>query len=249
MNNPSRRALAALFAVSTTAMADTVTITYDNSIFAHGSANGLSLNITSPSRSLSGVEAGEFQATVNSHTGAVTDANFVDSTSDFFLYCYDLFQYISPGGTYTYTINYAGALPSTLAFLGAVNDVLTGGADNDPYAWLHPTSTTESAAIQLGIWESLYDAGGTWSLSSGNFTASGYSSSVGTEYASFITALNGGGTTPVPLSQTMVLTSPDVQDQITGNRPPQRDLPEPGSLALIAAGLLAAGAARRARKG
>lgn len=254
LKNFSRLAIAAAFAVSTGAFADTVTLTYDNPIYAHGS-DGVVLAGNPPgpptSYPYTSVGAGEFGATVNSYTGGLTSANFVDSQSDFFLYCYDLFQTISAGGQFTYTVNYTAAQSRTLDFLGAVNYVLNGNTNawSDPFAWLHPANAGVSAAIQLGIWDSLYDTDSDFSLATGSFQASGLDAGTTSEYALFQAAVQNASVNDVPLSQTMVLQSADHQDQITGYRPPRRDLPEPGSLALLAAGLIAAGVARRARKG
>ncbi len=252
MKNFSRLAIAAAFAVSTTAFADTITLTYNSSIYAHGS-DGVNLAGTPPpphpsSYPYTSVGAGEFGAHDVTVTGSLTTANLVDSSSDFFLYCYDLFQTIGPGGTYTYTVNYTGALAHTLDFLGAVNSVLNGASGTDQFAWLHPTTTGESAAIQLGIWESLYDNDPNFSLATGSFQASGLDAGTATEYAQFQAAVSTTASLPLPF--TMVLESATNQDQITGLRPSQRNFtPEPGSLALLAAGLIAAGVARRKRKG
>jgi PEP-CTERM motif-containing protein len=235
----ARVALVAGLAVSTAAVADTVTIKYDNPIFAVGNIN---VTITSAG----GVGAGEFSATVLSHTGSISDANFVDSKDDFFLYCYDIFQHISAGNTYTYNVNYTGATSRTLDFLGAVNHVLNPGG-SDPFAWLHPANGDISGAIQVGIWESLYDLHTDWNLGSGEFTATGLSAGATTEYGLFQAAVLNPSVADIAQSQTMVLTSTDVQDQITGHRGSRFDLPEPGSIALVAVGLLAAGFARRRR--
>jgi hypothetical protein len=255
LKNLTRVAIAAAFAVSTSALADTITVQFDNPIYAHGSDT---ISITSSAAppnpyAVPGPGAGEFGATVTNYTGALTGASFVDSQSDFFLYCYDLLQSISQGGKYTYTVNYGGALGRTLNFLGAVNYVLSGNSNtwSDPYAWLHPASESISAAIQIGIWESLYDdpskgGDGAWSLTTGHFQASGLNGGTLTDYNSFIAAL--GSSNSAAQNQTMVLENDRNQDQITGLRPPRFDTPEPGTLALIATGLIAGGIARRKRK-
>jgi hypothetical protein len=260
LKNLTRVAIAAAFAVSTSALADSITVTFDNPIYAHSSDTVSITSSAAPPNPypIANPGAGEFGSTVvnyvNTVPGNLSSASFVDSQNDFFLYCYDLLQTISQGGTYTYQVNYGGALGRTLDFLGAVNYVLNGNSNtwSDPYAWLHPADTSASAAIQIGIWESLYDdpsknGDGLWSLTTGHFQASGLNAGTSTDFTHFIGAL--GAANSVAQNQTMVLESPDHQDQITGFRPPRFDTPEPGTLALIATGLIAGGIARRKRNG
>ena len=72
--------------------------------------------------------------------------------------CHDLRQGLHGG---TYTVNYS-VDARTLDFLGAVNYVLNGNSNTwaDINAWLHPSNGNIGAAIQVGIWKSLYETSG-----------------------------------------------------------------------------------------
>ncbi len=130
-----------------------VTIEFDTPIFSAGSDN---VHITFP---------GEFRGVQTAHvaagrfTGSATnlvdvDASiFVEGLDSVFMYCYDLYDAISGGDVVPYTIDFDAVMQRTLKFLGAVNSVLNEGKTaHDPYAWVRPTSTGQSAAIQLGLW-------------------------------------------------------------------------------------------------
>jgi hypothetical protein len=233
-------------AISTAATADTITIRYDNPVYTPFAYDAMSLSTNGGASSFS-VGAGRHQATVLGTTGALIDSDLVDNASDLFLYCYDLFEYINHGQTVTYTIDYNGPVARTLDFLGAVNYVLNGNTNTwaDPYAWLHPTSTQMAAAIQVGIWESLYDASG-WNLAGGTFRASGLDSGTGTQWTAFKTAVLNAAVNDLPSGMAMTVVRRGSQDQIIGRRPvDEQELPEPGSLALTGLALLAALALRR----
>jgi hypothetical protein len=229
--------------VSTSALADTVTVNWSSPIIAPTPADTVSWAGTSAAGSDS-APAGRFHGSITSFSGAITAGQFVDSQSSLLAYCYDLLQFVSDG---PYTINYA--VPGrTLEWLGAVNYVLNGNSNTwvDAYAWLHPADSNIAAAIQIGIWESLYDPSG-WSLTAGEITFSGLAGATSTAYASFQTAVENASVNDLPSGLAMLFVSDGNQDVITGRRP-DRQLPEPGSLALLGLGAALGAWSRRRRR-
>jgi hypothetical protein len=196
---------------------DTVKLTFPNLAPAHGSTT-------------EDVNAGRFQGTATNLQG-VSPSIFVDGVNDVYLYCYDLYQNISSGQGVNYTINFNGELSRTLDFLGAVNSVMNLNKPSfDPYAWLHPVSASQGAAIQLGIWESKYETSPNWSLTSGSFTASSLSGSTQAWWDGFQAAI--GTANSLDGGQVMTLESGSYQDMIAGD-PAPLNVPEPGSMALV----------------
>jgi hypothetical protein len=117
-------------------------------------------------------------------------------------------------------------------------------AGPDPFDWLRPTSDGLAAAIQIGIWETLYDDGAAFSLTGGAFQASGLEGATSTELAGILALLGSANPLNAALVMTLHTTGPNGQDLITGYREPLR-VPEPGSLALLGLAAAAAGFVRR----
>jgi hypothetical protein len=239
-------------AVCATTQAATIDVTYDNPIFNPLGSDGVTLQVTAPLSPVGpeGTGAGRFQGTASDLQG-IAASRLVDSVADLYMYCYDVYESISSGQTVdNYLVQFVGdpqgPTARTLDFLGAVNYVRNGNSNTwaDPYAWLHPANTTEAAAIQLGIWESRFDSGNSWDLSTGSLLASGFSAATDAQYQLYRTAVLNPGTNDLPANLAMTLVKDGAQDVITG----LRSVPEPATIALAGLALAFAGGSRLRRK-
>lgn len=237
---------AALALAASAAPAASLHVTFDNPIFSGVPAPAYdAVSITYPGQNggaprSASVAAGRFQGTGSNLVG-VDPSIFVDSLDDLYMYCYDVYQAVGNGWQVDYTVNFDGERPRTLQFLGAVNEVLNAERGSaDTFAWLHPSSGAQAAAIQLGIWESRYESDSAWSLAGGAFRASALDAGTATYMSRFFAAVP----TAAALDGRYVMTleSGVAQDMITGD--PPLPVPVPGTLALA---LLALPLLRRRR--
>lgn len=238
----------ALAGIASTGQAAMVTVVFDTSIFNGPSApSSDTVRITYPPQSGTSPQsadtaAGRFQGAITAYSGVVASI-FVDGLDDLYMYCYDVYEHIGGGWTVNYTINLDGENARTLDFLGAANHVLNqNGATYDPFAWLHPGTGYEAAAVQLGIWESKYDTG-PWDIGIGSFKATNLDADTRSALDTFFAAIDGAAA--LDGQYVMTLEAAGAQDMITGDPPPPADVPEPGTLALLGAAFVGLVTTRR----
>ena len=179
--------------------------------YVHGGPSSVALS-GSASQGAGTVNAGEFSGLFNG--------------TSFLSYCIELTQTFSFGTTYT---DYS--LASPIAQLGAPKATQIGQLLTAAGGFTASITASQSAALQAGIWEIVYENLGPFNLGSGNFQAA-----PGSVSAADITAVNGYLANLGTYSATAftVLHSPEHQDFITA-------VPEPETYALMMAGLLGVG--------
>ena len=222
--------------------APSITVQFDNPIFCQLGYDAVQIHFQQDgSQKSEWVAAGRFQG-VGSEVLGVPETIFVDGLSRLYMYCYDVYQNISHGQKLNYAIAFDGETERTRDFLGAVNSVLNKDkcADSyDPFAWLHPVDGYQGAAIQLGIWERLYETSGNpLSIARGAFSATINNSQTTGYLAEFFTAV--GSSDALLDKDVIVFRNGTYQDMITAD-----PIPEPGTLALFGAALVGWGLARR----
>ncbi len=151
---------------------------------------------------------GPFRFTVTPASGDPTFA----PNSAIRAFCADLFQDVSPGQTYTYTVGGIGDLPSVGG--DATKQALVRRLFNRHYETA--TDADRGGAFQLALWELLYDGPGNLNLGTGNVTVSTPDSvpAVGIAKA-WLAALETADPTDADKYQLVGLFSATAQDQIT----------------------------------
>ena len=179
-------------------------------------------------------EGGEFKGFLGGVPGNAQqrDLNSVGGAS-FTAYCAELTQSVSFGVDYEYN------QLTTLAYFGAqkaadLSRLFTGAAG-------FVTNASTSGAMQAAVWEVIYEVGIAYDLNGGAFKASAANEADTNSFLG-INAVLRSLASYSPTVQLSVLQNDGAQDFITAS------IPEPGTWALLAAGLGVVGMMSRRRK-
>lgn len=184
-------------------------------------------------------QAGEFVGTIVSDAAAsslVAGTSALSTGDSFTAYCAELTQQFSFGVTYDYAL-FAGSAYFSAQKEADLSRLFTGAAG-------FVVDATTSAAMQAAIWEVIYETGSAYDLNGGVFGATPGDASDTASFAAFAT-INGvlGALASYSTSFTIgVLSNGTTQDFVIAT------IPEPGTWALLVAGLGVTGLMARRRK-
>lgn len=208
------------------------------------SAQALTLNLTGPAYpglnnvnvTATGTTPATYTGGAGAFTGTLSGAGVFDSAS-FVTYCVELEQSFNWGSLTGYTLVTPAAYNGAGANGWGPNSVAIGNRLGELLTYALPTANTSanSTSLQLAIWNTIYDTDNT--VSGGTFTdISSYATQANTYLANSLST--------VSTLQIRVLTNHDKQDFVA-----YAPVPEPGTYALMAAGLGVMGflARRRSR--
>jgi PEP-CTERM motif len=219
--------------------------------FAPVSAHAATVMITSTAFDAPGNRTGRLHVVSNNYTsGNVGIGRFalggVDTATNnpvnYLTYCVDIFHYL---GSAVFT------MPSLASFISDPvkrADLLTFVTNANPLVNAAAAGTARqnaSAAVQLGVWEILYETGTNYSVTAGNFYVdNGNSAAARTLVNGWLSNLASHSWTPVAGQRINLLYNARNQSQIFVGQ-----VPEPATWAMLIAGFGFIGAGvRRARK-
>lgn len=131
-----------------------------------------------------------------------------------------------------------------LSFLGALNWVLgKTGLEFEDQNWLNPINGNMSAAIQVGIWESLYDSDSKMDITAGNFRVEGLASTTGLDsdpslLDSVFKRMGDGNNVALANDKVLLFHSLEGGQDLIAD---PVDVPVPATLPLLLSGLLLLG--------